>query len=191
MDSGKIYLGEVNPRLTGASSMTNLAVFGHADAPLFLFHLLEWMDVDYTLDVEALNARWADPDNIDTWSQLVIKHTEDTVDQVVRAPKSGIWELMPDGSAQFVRSQTHRRTVHDENRAFFFRITGPGDWRAKGSDLGILVSRGRFMDEHHTLNDRAKAWIRAIRAEYAGTTNGVVEAKPAFEPAEIGGFKIY
>jgi len=171
--------------------MTNLAVFAHADAPLFLFHLLEWMDVPYELDIEALNARWADPDNIDTWSQLVLKHTEDTVDRVQQAPQSGIWELMPDGSTRFVRQQTHRRTVYDENRAFYFRITGPGDWRAKGSDLGILVSRGRFMDEHHNLNDRAKAWIRGIRAEYVAAAEEVVESKPAFEPAEVGGFKIY
>ncbi|MBL0921858.1 MAG: biotin carboxylase [Phycisphaerales bacterium] len=191
IDTGKIYLGEVNPRLTGASSMTNLAVFAHADAPLFLFHLLEWMDVPYDLDIGALNARWADPDNIDTWSQLVLKHNEDTVDRVAQAPQSGIWELRPDGSAEFVRPQTHRRTVYDENRAFYFRITGPGDWRAKGSDLGILVSRGRFMNEDHTLNERAKAWIRAIRGRYVAGAEGVVEPKPAFEPAEVGGFKIY
>ena len=29
MDSGEIYLGELNPRVTGASSMTNHAAFGH------------------------------------------------------------------------------------------------------------------------------------------------------------------
>ncbi len=40
LDTDQLYLGEVNPRLTGASAMTNLAAFAHADAPLFLFHLL-------------------------------------------------------------------------------------------------------------------------------------------------------
>ena len=59
-DSGEIYLGELNPRVTGASSMTNLAAFAHADAPLFLFHLLEFSDVEFELDVGALNERWAD-----------------------------------------------------------------------------------------------------------------------------------
>ena len=33
--SGELYLGELNPRITGASSMTNHAAFAHADAPLF------------------------------------------------------------------------------------------------------------------------------------------------------------
>ena len=32
LDNGEIYLGERNPRVTGASSMTNHAAFAHADA---------------------------------------------------------------------------------------------------------------------------------------------------------------
>ncbi|HXV59800.1 MAG TPA: biotin carboxylase, partial [Vicinamibacteria bacterium] len=68
LDTEDVYLGEVNPRITGASSMTNLASFAQADAPLFLFHLLEWSGVDFELDVEGLNERWADPENIDSWS---------------------------------------------------------------------------------------------------------------------------
>ncbi len=58
-DNGEIYLGELNPRVTGASSITNHAVFALADAPLFVFHILEWMGIEYKLDVEAINERWA------------------------------------------------------------------------------------------------------------------------------------
>ncbi len=105
LDTGEVYLGECNPRITGASSMTNLASFCHADAPLFLFHLLEWMDVDFELDVAALNERWADPENIDTWSQLVIKHTGEDVDRIVAAPPSGIWELDDAGGIRYLRAR--------------------------------------------------------------------------------------
>ena len=73
--TGGIYLGECNPRVTGASSMTNHAAFAHADAPLFLFHLLEFSGVPFDLDIQGLNTRWADPLNIDGWCQMVIKHT--------------------------------------------------------------------------------------------------------------------
>ena len=45
MDTDEIWLGELNPRVTGASSITNHAAFAHADAPLFLFHLLEFSNV--------------------------------------------------------------------------------------------------------------------------------------------------
>ncbi len=168
LDSDEVYLGECNPRITGASSMTNLASFAHADAPLFLFHLIDWMDINYHFDVDKLNKRWANPDNIDSWSQLVIKHTDDAVQRIVAAAPSGIWEMNADGSISHVRMQTHRRTVQREDRAFFLRISGAGDYFYEGADLGILVSPGRFMDDDFQLTDRARAWIKGIKSHYVG-----------------------
>jgi hypothetical protein len=66
--------------------MTNHAAFAYADVPLFLFHLLEFSGIDYELDVEELNTRWANPAFIDSWSQLVIKHTASNVDIITHAP---------------------------------------------------------------------------------------------------------
>jgi hypothetical protein len=42
-----------------------------ADVPLFLFHLLEFMDVDYVVDVEEINERWLELAAIDVWAQLI------------------------------------------------------------------------------------------------------------------------
>jgi hypothetical protein len=167
--SRNIYLGELNPRITGASSMTNHAAFAHADAPLFLFHLLEFSGASFDLDIDELNARWAEPENIDSWSQLVIKHTEDSVDVLRAAPESGIWRMQKNGSIDFNRFDYHRRAVENEQEAFFLRILQPGDYRYEGADLGILVTRGRLMDDKFKLTSRAKKWIAGIRAHYAGT----------------------
>ncbi len=136
LDSEELYLGEPDPRVTGASSMTNHAAFAHADAPLFLFHLLEFSGADFALDVDALNGRWADPDNIDGWSQLVVKHTADSVDRLVAAPQSGIWRLGEDGVATFSRFDYHRRAVDSEQEAFFLRISGAGTTATKGRTWG-------------------------------------------------------
>ncbi len=76
-DTGELYLGEINPRLSGISSMTNVTAGAYAELPLFLFHLLEYLDVDYMIDVDEINDRWADPDSVDVWSQVVIKQTDD------------------------------------------------------------------------------------------------------------------
>ncbi|MDH3246103.1 MAG: biotin carboxylase [Saprospiraceae bacterium] len=165
-DNGEIYLGELNPRVTGASSITNHAVFALADAPLFIFHILEWMDVEYKLDVKELNARWARQENIDGWSQLIIKHTEDTIEYVSEGPQSGIWKMLDNGHIQFDRLDTHRRAVETENEAFFLHISKAGDYLYEGADMGILVSRGRMMTDDFQLNPRAKEWIMAIRKKY-------------------------
>lgn len=188
MDTDKVYLGECNPRITGASSMTNLACFAHADAPLFLFHLLEWMGVSCKLDVDELNSRWADPENIDSWSQLVMKYTGDDIRHISSAPKSGLWELDEAGNIHHVRMQTHRRTVQHENRAFFLRISGEGDYLYNGADLGILVSPGRFMTDEFELTERAKKWTRGIQSHYHGTPIPSEQSKEV--GAEPGGFKL-
>lgn len=189
LDTGDIYLGEMNPRITGASSMTNLAAFAHADAPLFLFHLLEYVGVPYDLDVEGLNERWSHPSRIDGWSQLVIKHIDPEIERITSAPPSGVWEMADDGSIHFVRQQTHRRTVHHENRAFWLRIANKGDWFYKGAELGILVTRGRLMTEKFRLTKRAKAWIEGIRAHYGSDTADAKAQEKAREKAEVAGFK--
>lgn len=183
-DSGEMYLGELNPRVTGASSMTNHAAFAHADAPLFLFHLLEFSGVDFELDVDELNARWAEPENIDQWSQLVLKHTAASADRITAAPRSGIWQLQPDGSIQYARFDYHRRAVRSENEGLFLRIAGPGDWRYEGADLGILITRGRLMTKRFTLNRRARHWIAGLQARYLGQQGS------AAPPSPVGSFKL-
>ena len=165
-DNGEIYLGELNPRVTGASSITNHAVFALADAPLFVFHILEWMDIEYELDIAAINNRWAKQDNLDGWSQLIVKHTEDTIEYVTESPKSGIWRMFDTGHIQFDRMDTHRRAVENENEAFFLRISKKGDYLYEGADMGILVTRGRMMTDDFQLNNRAKHWIKAIRSQF-------------------------
>ncbi len=182
--TGDIYLGELNPRITGASSMTNHAAFAHADAPLFLFHLLEFSGVEFELDVEELNARWADPDNIDSWSQMVIKHTEDTVDIVTEAPETGIYRMLDDGRVVHDRFDYHRRAVESEKEAFFLRILKPGDYRYEGADLGILVTRGRSMTPGFKLADRSRQWIDGIKAAFSAKPLPSAEMSPALsDPA--------
>lgn len=187
--TSEIWLGELNPRITGASSMTNHAAFAHADAPLFMFHLLEFCGVDFDLDVHELNARWSDPENIDNWSQLVIKHTAETVDVVESAPETGIYRLTDEGMV-FNRFDYHRRAVESEDECFFMRIAGPGDFRYEGADLGILITRGRLMTKGFRLNKRAHRWIEGVKSQYSGRAP-TIEPKAGDNVPGPGAFKIF
>lgn len=182
-------MGELNPRITGASSITNHAVFALADAPLFLFHILEWMNVPYKLSVNAINNRWFKAENIDDWSQLVIKYTEDKIEHITDAPDSGIWVMQDDDSIQYSRMDTHRRAVNDDNEAFFLRISRKGDYFYEGADMGIIVVRGRLMTDNFNLKPRARKWIKAIKAHYKSEPISN-ENNPNNELLGIGGFKM-
>jgi hypothetical protein len=152
--------------------------------------MLEFSGVPFELDVEALNNRWSHPHNIDSWSQLVIKHTGTEVEPIREAPASGVWEMYDSGTVHFVRDQIHRRTVNRPNRAFFLRIANAGDWFYEGADLGILVTPGRLMTQNFRLTDRARAWAKGIQDHYeAGAATAGAAAKRA-KHAEVAGFKL-
>lgn len=185
-DNQQLYLGELNPRITGASSITNHAVFALSDMPMILFHMLEWMGQPYKLNVNAINNRWFKPENIDSWGQLIIKHTGTNVRVITQAPRSGIYVMNNDGSIKFSRMDTHRRAVETEKEAFFLRISRKDDYFYEGADMGILVMRGRLMTNDFTLNVRASKWINAIKSLYKA--EDYVPAKK--EMIEIGGFKM-
>lgn len=168
IDTGELYLGEINPRLSGISSMTNVTAGAYAELPLFLFHLLEYLDVDYEIDVDEINARWADPDSVDVWSQVVIKHTEDSIGVITEAPVTGIWRAEDDGAIDHVRVGTDWHSLFEDDEGFYLRVSGPGDYLYKGADIGILVSRARLQCDpaggEVALTDLCRQWVNGIRS---------------------------
>jgi biotin carboxylase len=176
LDSDEVYLGELNPRISGASSMTNVTAGAYADVPLFLFHLLEFMDVEYTVDVEEINERWRELAAVDVWAQLIMKEPVDSVERILAAPSTGTWHLAEDGTLTFARVTNDWHDVTHEDEAFFLRVYGPGDFRFKGADLGILVTKGR-MQTAEGLTERCRRYIDGIRGQY--------ESEPLPEPPAV------
>src|SRR3954462_10912533 len=168
LNSAELYLGELNPRISGISSMTNVTAGAYADLPLFLFHLLEYLDVDYTVDIDEINERWSREAAVDVWSQIIIKETDEGVELLNQAPHTGIYQLGADGAVSFRRWGNDWHGVVNETEAFYLRIHAPGDYRYPGADLGALVTRGRLQSDDNRLEDRCKQWITGMRAEFAG-----------------------
>ena len=125
-DTGAVYLGELNPRISGVSSMTNVTAGAYADVPLFLFHLLEFMDVEYTIDVEEINERWRDLAAVDVWSQLIMKEPGDTVERILAAPRTGAWRLADGGKFTFQHMQQRLARHHHRGRGVLHAGLRPG-----------------------------------------------------------------
>ena len=161
--TGEMYLGELNPRVTGASSMTNVTAVAYGDMPLFLFHLLEFMDVEYEIDVDELNERWA-------------RRTTSTRGASSSSRRPRTVELLDRGAGLrdlAARRRTARRTcAATPTGTRRRRATRPstcaspdaGGYRYPGADLGILVTRGRFMNDDHELTTAPRPGSRAIKA---------------------------
>jgi hypothetical protein len=184
-DDGEVYLGEINPRISGASPPTNLITTTYGGCPLFLFHLLEFMDVDWELDLAKVQARWTD---YASWSQLILKQTEDRVELITKAPTSGIWRMATDGTVHFVRRAAQFTSVGDEREAFYLRVYGVGQYRYYGADMGILMTHGRMQTDDRQLTDRAKLWNAGIKGQFEGVAPA--PAAPVLPP-DLNWMKIF
>jgi hypothetical protein len=147
LDTDEVYLGEINPRISGASSMTNVTAGA------------------YTVNVEEINDRWHDLAAVDVWSQLIMKEPTDSVERILAAPRTGTWHLSEDGDITFARVTNDWHDITGEDEAFFLRVYGPGDFRFRGADLGILVTKGR-MQTADGLTERCRRYIDGIRSHY-------------------------
>ena len=163
-DTNEVYLGELNPRISGASPPTNLITTTYGGCPLFLFHILEYMDeVDYTIDVAEVQSRWTDYDN---WTQLILKQTDDKVELITEAPASGIWKLNEAGEIEYLRPGLQITGIGDESEAYYIRVYGAGEYCYHGADMGVLMARGRMQTEARELTDRAKLWNAGIKSKF-------------------------
>jgi hypothetical protein len=166
-DTGSLYLGELNPRITGATPLTTLAARDLGCVPLLLYHLLEWFGVDYHVDVADFNDRWLASPRTGDWGQLIIEHTAGTTEVMTDAPASGSWRLAGDGTVSLVRRAFDTRAVTDEAEALFLRTVDDGEVVFPGKCLGRLLTRGRLLTDDWKLCPRAEAWVRGFRQQFA------------------------
>lgn len=166
-DTGEVYLGELNPRISGSSSLSTMTAAAYADLPLFALHILEFAGVPFAFDSGEVNDRWAKLAATDVWSTLIIKHVGGETERITEAPRSGRYDVDAEGELSFAAVETDWLQLRDESDAYFLRFLGPGDRRERDDDLGILVTR-RTLLENGELTPVAKRLITSIRGHYSG-----------------------
>jgi hypothetical protein len=160
-DSGTLYLGELNPRLTGVTPLTSQAALDRGLPPLLLYHLAEWLGTDTPPDVDAYNRVWLQTKAPAGWGQLILSHLGPPA-LVTAAPRSGIWRLDLDGTASFVRPGWSCQAIADEAEVLFLRTIDVGRVATPGVCCGRLATRGRVLTDGQ-LTPRANRWVRALR----------------------------
>lgn len=177
-DTGEVYLGELNPRITGSASHSNLQGLsgtpgGHEEQttlPMFAYHVLEYSGADFTLDLAEIQAERSRALGHQTWTTLVIQHQRPATERTIVAPRTGRYRIGSGGSLEFLSPDIDWQEIAEPNEAFWFRSSGPGEIVSKGVDVGMLITRRRAQEEHHALNAGTKQLIPSILAKYEGKT---------------------
>ncbi len=147
LDSEEVYLGELNPRISGASSITNVTAGAYSDIPLFLFHLLEFMNVDYTVDVDEINERWRELAAVDVWAQLIMKEPNDAVERILAAPRTGRYRLDRGRCAELRRRDQRLARRHARGRVLLDARLWAGRLPLQGCRPGDPGDQGPHADE--------------------------------------------
>ena len=182
-DTGEVYLGELNPRISGSSSHSNLqglstapgSTATHRALPLFAFHVLEYSGADFTLDLEAIHAASSAAVHGQTWSTLVIQHKRDATERTTVAPRTGRYRITADGALEFVSPDIDWQEIQEPDEAFWFRSSGVGEIVSTGVDIGMLITRRRSQEDHYALTEGTKRLIPAIQSKYSGTRISTVQ----------------
>lgn len=168
LDTGEVFLGELNARISGVSALTNMSDYAMGQIPLFLFHLLEYdTDVDVQLDVAAFNQGVLQDGAQGVSVQLILKYTDAALHCVTQAPASGVYVMQPDGNLQFESASVNRRDALAPQQAYVLRITKEGEYAYHGADLAILFVNEVIRSPDGALNAAGERWVKALKAQFA------------------------
>ena len=163
MDAGNpspVYLGEINPRVTGISAITNTSSFCTNNIPLFLFHLLEFCDIDFNLSSNEFNQKVRDYSHPE-YGQLIFKYTQDDLKILTEIPETGVYKIQGN-KLVFLRSANNPASLNADE-LFLLRILKNNEYVYKGADLLIMFSDKRLQDKNNNLTSNAENFISVIQ----------------------------
>ena len=148
---GQLYLGELDPRII----------------PLFLFHLLEYANAEFTLPTSEYNQLSLQQGAQGSTSQLICKYTQAEIAKVHQAPVSGVYRLV-DGQLVLLKQTSDATAKGDApDQGYLLRIMNTGDYAYKGGDLAILLLNAPMTEQEGTsLNASAQQWLKALHQAF-------------------------
>ena len=159
-DSGALYLGELNPRISGATPLTSLSCAAAGQLPLVLFHLLEYSDAD--LDLTSLIGAQQQQAIDAPWSSLIVKYRAERSARVSTGPRGGIWRRNESGGVSFDRCSSRCLSLTGAGEALVQPVARPGLRLCAGDDLARIIVRDHVLDASDGLNERARAWAQGV-----------------------------
>jgi hypothetical protein len=192
LDTQQVYLGELNPRLSGITALTNLNEFSERQLPLFLFHLLEYdAQVDLGLDIADYNRSVLFEGASGLNSQLVLKHVDPALQRVIAAPASGVYRLAEDGGLHLVAAGHDRRLASAVDEGFVLRLMAQGELAYPGADLAIVCLNRVVRGTDGALNDAGARWAQALgrafeRCPLEATANDIAASAVIGVPTKSG-----
>lgn len=159
-DHDTVYLGEINPRVTGISALTNQSDFCSDYFPLFYFHLLEYSNVDLRLTPAEFNRLVMEHEHKPS-GQLIFKYTQQELKVVTDIPQSGIYSRTEQGLEYKAYADAPGQLNADE--IYILRILSIDDYVYKGADMVIVFAPCLMQDTAKNLTWDAQVIVQQVQ----------------------------
>ena len=119
----KVYPVECNPRLTGALPMLSQLYISHGLIPMEVFHMLEFLDIPYEIDLDQINAGY---EKGLRGSHVLLFGLSNDVRIRKDGPKAGLYGYDPlAGAIRYLEEAFDYSAMHNDRQ--FILIDGPPD----------------------------------------------------------------
>ncbi len=166
----RVYLGEINPRITGVSALTNMSAFCQQNIPLFLFHLLEFSDVEFNLKPDVFN-QTVQSFKHPAFGQLIFKYTNYETKIITSIAKSGVYNFLNNKLTYLHYADNPSQLSNNE--VYILRILKNHEYLYKGADIFIIFVCEQLQDKNNVLTPIAENLIKAVKQllEYRSLTS--------------------
>jgi hypothetical protein len=157
----KVYPLEINPRFTGAFPMLSLLYMEKGLIPFEAFHVMEFFDSPYQIDLNMLNHQYAQPLR---GSQLLVFLQSAQNRFVTNGLKAGLYEKTEEDGEYFHVKKTlsHQEIENDQQ---FVIADGPPEVLATGQPLHDPLHRlCRLIFSYPVVDDRGALLPEALKA---------------------------
>jgi hypothetical protein len=161
-DDMPVYLGEINPRVTGISALTNMSEFCQQNIPLFLLHLLEFSEIKLSIDAQEFNQKSKNFEH-PKFGQLIFKCLDDELKIVTEILKTGVYKPVQNGGVEFIRYSDDATDLKDDE-FYILQILQVDEYASKGSDLIILFANQALKTMEGDITDVAKSYIELVES---------------------------
>jgi len=150
-ETGKVFVLEVNPRITGVTPLLTMLYREGKDIPFYLLHILELMDADYEITDSTIS------DDIAEGSLLMLHSQNQVPSLITESPESGVY----DRDLRYVRPSL--RFGAEKDTQVLVQQYIPADFEIKpGGRLVSVFVNDTVMDTDDGLRSETKNLVQDL-----------------------------
>lgn len=150
---GRVFVLEINPRITGITPLLSMLYRGEQDIPFYLLHILELAGIDYQITETEV-------DPVPQEGSLMILHaTSQAPTHIIDSPSSGIYSV---DAQEFIRPGYRLDLQEPSPQLLVQRYTPPGFTVKPGGRLVTSYVNRPVLDKDDNLTPQIKQMIRHL-----------------------------